>query len=173
VTFPREAPQALALGLFERHSTAVRRFMFRLTRDRGAADDLTSEVFLRVVKAAPAYEPREREAAWVFRIAHNVLRDFHRRRSRSVEVASPIDVATSPLQALSLDLQRGLDALPEEERVALLLGELAGLTYAEIAAATDSTVAAVRNRIYRGRQFLRSRLVAPPAAPSLRGSHGD
>jgi RNA polymerase sigma-70 factor (ECF subfamily) len=170
----QQSAQALALGLFERHAGAVRRFMLRLTRDRGAADDLTGEVFLRVVKAAPAYEPQEREAAWVFRIAHNVARDFHRRRIRSVEDATAAEAAASPPQALSLDLQRGLDALPDDERVALLLGEVAGLTYAEIAAATDSTVPAVRCRIYRARQFLRARLVPPPAAtPSLRGSHGD
>jgi RNA polymerase sigma-70 factor (ECF subfamily) len=173
VTLTRDAHQALALGLFERHAGAVRRFMFRLTRDPGAADDLTGEVFLRVVRAAPGYEPREREAAWVFRIAHNVLRDFHRRRVRSMEDAWAADVAAAPHQALSLDLQRGLDALPEDERLALLLGEVAGLTYAEIAAATESTVPAVRCRIYRARQFLRARLVPPPAAPSLRGSHGD
>ncbi len=173
MTLIREAHQALALGLFERHAGAVRRFMLRLTRDRGAADDLTGEVFLRVVKAAPAYEPQEREAAWVFRIAHNVLRDFHRRRIRSVEDGTAAEAAASPLQVLSLDLQQGLDALPDEERVALLLGEVAGLTYAEIAAATESTVPAVRCRIYRARQFLRARLVPPPAAPALRGSHGD
>jgi RNA polymerase sigma-70 factor (ECF subfamily) len=173
VTFSREPAETLALGLFERHATAVRRFMFRLTRNRGAADDLTSEVFLRVVRSAATYEPREREAAWVFRIAHNVLRDFHRRRSHAVEDSSAVEIGTSPPQALSLDLQRGLDALPDDERVALLLGELAGLTYAEIATATASTVPAVRNRIYRARQFLRARLVPPPAVPSLRGSHGD
>lgn len=173
MTFSPEPTQALAIGLFERHSGAVRRFMLRLTRDRGAADDLTGEVFLRVVKAAPAYEPREREAAWVFRIAHNVVRDFHRRRVRSVEDPTPAEAAASPLQVLSLDLQRGLEALPDDERVALLLGEVAGLTYAEIATATESTVPAVRCRIYRARQFLRARLVPPPAAPSLRGSHGD
>jgi len=173
VTFSPEPTDTLALGMFERHATAVRRFMFRLTRDRDAADDLTSEVFLRVVRSAGSYEFREREAGWVFRIAHNVLRDFRRRGSRSVEDSSSIEVGTSPLQALNLDLQRGLDALPEDERIALLLGELAGLTYAEIATATASTVPAVRNRIYRARQFLRARLAPPPAVLSLRGSHGD
>jgi RNA polymerase sigma-70 factor (ECF subfamily) len=173
VTFSREPADTLALGMFERHATAVRRLMFRLTRNRSAADDLTSEVFLRVVRSAGSYECRERESAWVFRIAHNVLRDFWRRGRRSVEDATPAEIGTAPLQAMSLDLQRGLDALPDDERIALLLGELAGLTYAEIATATESTVPAVRNRIYRARQFLRARLAPPPALLSQRGSYDD
>lgn len=128
-----------------------------------------------MVKASPAYEPREREAAWVFRIAQNVLRDAHRRRVRSVEDAVDVDAAAPADQVASLDLQRGLDALPDEERVALLLGEMGGLSYAEIAEATGATVPAVRSRIYRARQTLRARLLPPPreTAFPLRGSDDD
>ena len=161
---PPSTDAAGALGLFERHGRAVRRFLYRLTRDAAVADDLAGEVFLRVVKAAPAYEPRGREAAWIFLIAQNVLRDFHRRRIRSIEHAVPADGAVPANQAFDLDLQRGLDALPEGERVALLLGEVGGLSYAEIAIAVGSTVPAVRSRICRARQFLRARLMPPPVA---------
>jgi RNA polymerase sigma-70 factor (ECF subfamily) len=165
----------VAVGMFHRHGHAVRRFLYRLTRNPAAADDLAGEVFLRVVQAAPAYEPREREAAWVFRIAQNVWRDANRRRVRSVEDARAADAASPARQVEGLDLQRGLDALPEDERVALLLGEMGGLSYAEIADATGSTVPAVRSRIYRARQTLRARLLPPPraAAAPLRGSHDD
>jgi len=172
---PPATADPVALGLFERHGRAVRRFLFRLTRDPAAADDLAGEVFLRVVKASATYQPREREAAWVFRIAQNVLRDAHRRRIRSVEHAVEADAAAPPQQVASLDLQRGLDALPEDERVALLLGEMGGLSYSEIADATGSTVPAVRSRIYRARQTLRARLLPPPreAAFPVRGSNDD
>jgi RNA polymerase sigma-70 factor, ECF subfamily len=172
---PPTTAEPVALGLFERHGRAVRRFLFRFTRDTAAADDLAGEVFLRVVKASPAYEPREREAAWVFRIAQNVLRDAHRRRIRSVEHAIDADAVAPADQVASLDLQRGLDALPEDERVALLLGEMGGLSYAEIAAATGATVPAVRSRIYRARQTLRARLLPPSreAAFPVRGSDDD
>jgi RNA polymerase sigma-70 factor (ECF subfamily) len=165
----------LTVGMFERHGRAVRRFLFRLTRDPAAADDLAGEVFLRVVKASPTYQPREREAAWVFRIAQNVLRDAHRRRIRSVEHAVEADAACPPGQVAGLDLQRGLDALPEDERVALLLGETGGLSYAEIAEATGATVAAVRSRIYRARQTLRARLLPPSreAAFTVRGTDDE
>lgn len=172
---PPAAPAAVALGLFERHGRAVRRFLFRLTCNPAAADDLAGEVFLRVVKASATYQPREREAAWVFRIAQNVLRDAHRRRRRSVEDAVAVDAAAPAGQVERLDLQRGLEALPEDERVALLLGEVGGLSYAEIAEATGATVPAVRSRIYRARQTLRARLLPPPreAAFTLRGSNED
>jgi RNA polymerase sigma-70 factor, ECF subfamily len=165
----------VAIGMFHRHGRAVRRFLYRLTRNPAAADDLAGEVFLRVVQAAPAYEPREREAAWVFRIAQNVWRDANRRRIRSVEDARAADLAAPATQVEGLDLQRGLDALPVDERVALLLGEMGGLSYAEIADSTGSTVPAVRSRIYRARQTLRARLLPPPraAAAPLRGSHDD
>jgi RNA polymerase sigma factor (sigma-70 family) len=169
------AAHPIALGLFERHGRAVRRFLYRLTRDPATADDLAGEVFLRVVRASATYEPREREAAWVFRIAQNVLRDARRRSVRSVEHAVAADRAAPADQVAGLDLQRGLDALPEEERVALLLGEVGGLSYAEIAGATSSSVAAVRSRIYRARQALRSRMIPPSreTASSVRGSDDD
>jgi RNA polymerase sigma-70 factor (ECF subfamily) len=165
----------LTVGMFERHARGVRGFLYRLTRDPSAADDLAGEVFLRVVQAAPGYEPREREAAWVFRIAQNVWRDAHRRRVRSVEDAVSADGVAAAGQVEGLDLQRGLDALPEDERVALLLGEVGGLSYAEIAETTGSTVPAVRSRIYRARQTLRARLLPPPRATvvPLRGSDDD
>jgi len=165
----------VAIGMFHRHGAAVRRFLYRLTRNPAAADDLAGEVFLRVVQAAPGYEAREREAAWVFRIAQNVWRDANRRRIRSVEDARTADAASPARQVEGLDLQRGLDALPEDERIALLLGEMGGLSYAEIAEATGATVPAVRSRIYRARQTLRARLLPPPraAAAPVRGSHDD
>ena len=174
VTPPLDA-SAVALGLFERHAPAVRRYLHRVTRDRTLADDLGQEVFLRVVRAAPGYDAKEREAAWIFRIAQNVVRDTWRRQNRSVEDARPADVATPPRQATALDLDRALAGLADEEREALLLAEIAGLSYAEIAAATGTTPAAVRSRIFRARQALRARLM-PPAPLGLRPvrvSHDD
>src|SRR5207247_6418432 len=74
---PREAPQAAAI--FERNHLAVYRFLRRATGDGPAAEDLTQDVFLRIVRGLDRYEDRLRERAWVFRIARNVLLDRHRR----------------------------------------------------------------------------------------------
>jgi RNA polymerase sigma-70 factor (ECF subfamily) len=165
----------IAQGIFERHARAVRRYLYRSTGDAAVADDLTQEVFLRVLGAVARYDGRDREAAWVFRIAQNLLRDAHRRARRSVEHAVSADRATPAMQDVGVDLDRALARLPDEEREALLLGEVAGLTYAEIAGITAATVAAVRSRIYRARQSLRAELMppAPLAGTVVRGHHDD
>ena len=82
-------------------------YLYRLTRNPAVAEDLAQEVFLRVVRSSAGYEAREREAPWVFRIAQNVLRDFQRRRVRSVEHPVAADAATAPDQVLGLDLASG------------------------------------------------------------------
>ena len=155
-----DAP-ALVTRLFYEHASAIRRYFRRQLRETGAADDLSQEVFLRVVRGSRTYDPRERERAWIFRIARNVLVDHHRRRGRSAEISINADSAAPPAQATGLDLQQALATLPPEDRDVFLLGEVGGLTYAEIAAATGGTVAAVRSRIYRARLALRERLMPP------------
>ena len=156
----------LAKRVFEQHGPAVHRYFRRLTGDSAAAEDLTQEVFLRVVRAADEYEPLERERAWVFRIARNVLVDCRRQQGRAPIAAPHIEPATPAAQTTRASIREALARLPTDEREAFLLREIAGLGYAEIAAATDSTVAAVRSRIYRARVALRNTLVPPaPIAP--------
>lgn len=164
----------LARRVFEQHGSAVHRYFRRLTGDAAAAEDLTQEVFLRVVRGGNRYEPRERERAWVFRIARNVLLDRHRRESR----APSLDVLAEPLtaapQTTRASVREALAQLPGDEREAFLLREIGGLGYGEIAAATDSTVAAVRSRIYRARRALRDKLIPPaPDVPGALTRHDD
>lgn len=167
--------RSLALSLFERHASAVRRYMRRLTGDSSVADDLTQEVFLRVVRSSHTYEPRDRDPAWVFRIARNVLRDRARRARRAIEDGDVAEGASPPRQILGLDLRQALSRLPPDDREALLLSEGVGLKYAEIAARTGTTVAGVRSRIYRARHSLRAQLIPPPPpiGTASRGTHED
>ena len=158
-----------AARLFSEHGAAVRQYLRRATRAGDTADDLSQEVFLRVVRGAGRYEPRERERAWVFRIAHNVLLDHRRRQGRSREDHVDVEAAAPATQVVKTDLDRALAGLPEDEREAFLLGEIGGLTYTEIAAMTRTTVPAVRSRIYRARLALRAKLIAP--APLASGAH--
>jgi RNA polymerase sigma-70 factor (ECF subfamily) len=164
----------LARRLFDEHGSAIHRYFRRLTGDRDAADDLSQEVFLRVVRAAHAYEPAERERAWLFRIARNVFLDGRRRESRSPLVDVRADSAVSATQPVQSGIREALASLADEDREAFLLAELAGLTYVEISAATGSTVPAVRSRIYRARLALRARLSPPaPAGPGAVSRHED
>ncbi len=150
-----------AAGLFERHHLAVYRFLRRATGDGLAAEDLTQDVFLRIVRGLDRYEDRLREAAWVFRIARNVLIDRHRRTLRTVpelSLGSVPDPGGEGSQTEAIALQEALEGLREEEREAFLLREVAGLGYEEIGAVVEATPDAVRMRIYRARAGLRASL---------------
>lgn len=158
---------AFARRLFEQHGSIVHRYFKRLTGDLATAEDLTQEVFLRVVRAGHQYEPRERERAWLFRIARNVLLDLRRHELRSPRVDSRLEPITAARQGTRADLREALALIPADEREAFLLREIGGLGYAEIAASTNSSVPAVRSRIYRARLALRDML--NPPAPMVRG----
>jgi len=147
-----------ALDLFECHHVAVFRFLRSLRLPEADAEDLTQEVFLRILRALPAYEDRQMERAWVFRITRNVWLDHLRSRGRT-PVAVPADdgppLAIPPSQAMRVALDEALERLGEAEREAFLLREVAGLGYAEIAEVSGTTPDAVRNRIHRARLSLR------------------
>jgi RNA polymerase sigma-70 factor (ECF subfamily) len=170
------ATLAFAQRLFEQHSGVVNKYFKRLTGDATAAEDLTQEVFLRVVRCGDAYEHRDRERAWVFRIARNVFIDLRRQALRTPSADSRLEPITAPHQNTRANLREALGLLPADEREAFLLREIAGLSYAEIAAMTDSTVPGVRSRIYRARIALRDMLIPPtptvPDAVTRQEDHG-
>jgi RNA polymerase sigma-70 factor (ECF subfamily) len=147
--------------VFERHHLVVFRFLRRMTDDASLAEDLTQEVFLRVVRSFESYEDRSRERSWVFRIARNLLADRHRERERSPHDV-PLDEAYvtrhMPTQGLRVALQQALAGLAVDDREAFLLREVGGLSYDEIADATGGTRDAARMRIYRARLALREAL---------------
>src|SRR5690349_21739492 len=107
-----------------------------MTGCAATAEDLSQEVFVKVVRSFGSYREQEREVAWVFRIARNVLVDRHRQRKREVPSvsleAAPVSVATRSRQADALALQDAIDDLPEPEREAFLMRELGGFGYEEI-----------------------------------------
>lgn len=153
----------LAAALFDRHGRSVRQYLRALTGSVELAEDLAQEVFLRVVRHADRYEPRERERAWLFRIARTTLVD-HRRRTaaRPVTADVVVDPATPASQAIRLDVRQALERLDHTEREAFLMVEVAGLSYAEIAIALELTVPAVRSCLYRARVALRAALGPTP-----------
>jgi RNA polymerase sigma-70 factor (ECF subfamily) len=151
--------------LFYEHRNALRRYLTGLTTDTTGAEDLVQEVYVRVVRAAARYEPRERERAWLFRIARNVFLDDRRRRSREAGRSSVTgEPAVPPVQHLRLDLSRALGRLATDDREAFLLAEVGGLSYEEIAHMLGSTVGSVRSRIYRARLALRDMLLRQPGS---------
>jgi RNA polymerase sigma-70 factor (ECF subfamily) len=157
----------------------VYRLAYRLSGNRADAEDLTQETFVRVFRSLANYEPGTFEG-WLHRITTNLFLDMVRRRSRIRFDALPEDasdrlasVSAGPEQAyhethLDPEVQDALDALPADFRAAVVLCDLEGLSYEEIAATLGVKVGTVRSRIHRGRVQLREALAhrAPGVRPA-------
>lgn len=161
------------------HSPRVYRLAYRLTGNPHDAEDLTHDVFLRVFRSLETYTPGSFEG-WLHRITTNVFLDKMRRKQRIRFDALPDDAASrmatsapGPEQVYADthfddDVQRALDALAPEFRAAVVLCDIEGLSYEEIAATLGIKLGTVRSRIHRGRAALRESLAhrAPGAASS-------
>lgn len=160
-------PVADAEMLFRTYRQRVFRYLYRTAGEVDTAHDLTQDVFLRVSRVAVPEAPEGEQAAWLFRIARNILLDYLRRLGRRPRETSadPHDLSgRSASQETSVAVNQALAALADVDRDAFLLREVAGLGYEEIAAICGLTPDAVRNRIHRARLALRELLEAPIAA---------
>jgi RNA polymerase sigma factor (sigma-70 family) len=159
-----------------RHSTRVYRHALRLTGNRADAEDLTQEVFLRVFRSLDTYVPGTFEG-WLHRITTNVFLDQVRRKARlrldpagdSLEARVGSSPAASDLALDGLfdaDVEEALSQLSPEFRTAVLLADVDGLSYEEVAAVLGLKLGTVRSRIHRGRSRLRRALAhrAPSGA---------
>jgi RNA polymerase sigma factor (sigma-70 family) len=152
------------------HSPRVYRLAYRLTGNAHDAEDLTQDVFVRVFRSLSSYTPGTFEG-WLHRITTNLFLDMVRRRARirfePLSDDAPDRLAgrePTPAQAYDEthwddDVQRALDALAPEFRAAVVLCDIEGLSYEEIADVLDIKLGTVRSRIHRGRTQLRTALV--------------
>ena len=155
--------------LVRQHSARVYRLAYRLTGNMHDAEDLTQEVFVRVFRSLPSYTPGTFEG-WLHRITTNLFLDMARRRQRirfeglgDQAVGLLRDGEPTPAQAfdarhLDTDVQQALEALAPEYRAAVVLCDIEGLSYEEIAATLGVKLGTVRSRIHRGRAQLRTAL---------------
>ncbi|HUZ53568.1 MAG TPA: RNA polymerase sigma factor SigE [Streptosporangiaceae bacterium] len=151
------------------HSARVYRLAYRLTGNCHDAEDLTQEVFVRVFRSLSTYTPGTFEG-WLHRITTNLFLDITRRRQRirfeglGEETAARLKgTEPTPSQAfddrhLDHDVAAALADLPPEYRAAVVLCDIEGLTYEEIADVLGVKLGTVRSRIHRGRAQLRAAL---------------
>lgn len=155
----------------QRYGRKIYNFAYRLTGNPDDAADLVQEVLLRVRKGLSGYQPGSFEG-WLWRITRNAFLDGVRRQNRRPESTLPdgdhhsLGSSPSPDEVLasvrlSDDVQAALLKLPYAFREAVVLCDVVGLTYDEIADATDIPVGTVRSRIHRGRKMLREMLTWP------------
>jgi RNA polymerase sigma-70 factor (ECF subfamily) len=144
----------------------VYNYVLRLVGNRDMAEDLTQEVFLRVYQGLPGFSLRSRFTTWLFQVTKNRVLDELRaieRRPRAVvalEDIPPLEVVDAPLERTeTIDaVWRAIEALNVDLKMALLLRDVVGLSYTEIADSLEVTLATVKWRIYKAREEVAERL---------------
>ncbi len=159
------------------HTNLLYNYALRMTNNPADAQDLLQETFLKAYRFWDRYERGTNIRAWLFRILKNSFINRYRKTTREPETvdydevqnfyASVRDVATdsNDLQEnlfknlLDDDVTKAIADLPEEFRTVVILSDIEGLTYEEIADFVDVPLGTVRSRLHRGRKILRARLM--------------
>ena len=150
---------------------------FRLTRNAADAEDLVQETFLRAYRAFHQFEPGTNLKAWLYRILTNTFINSYRKRQREPQTISEDEVEdwylyskmteegmepsaeAAVLESLpDEDVQEALSSLPEQFRMAVLLADVEGFSYKEIADIMGVPIGTVMSRLHRGRKALEKRL---------------
>jgi RNA polymerase sigma-70 factor (ECF subfamily) len=172
-----------------KYRTPLVNFLYRMVRDRTAAEDLAQEVFLRVYRARREYAPNAKFTTWLFRIATNLalnaVRDSRYRRLE-FSIDQPGAGEESDLTGISLPdrrpgieqelmerdraafIRRAIETLPEKQRAAVLLHKYQELDYDEIAKILQCSESALKSILFRAYETLRVQL-APLVAHSRQG----
>jgi RNA polymerase sigma-70 factor (ECF subfamily) len=154
--------------LVRRHEDRVFALALRMTGSRADALDATQEVFLTMFRRASSFRGDAAFGTWLYRIRVNACHDLLRQRSRRAENDDEPefeDAHASGLEesaALRLDLTQALAELPHEYREAVVMHDLGGIPYEEIARLTGVAVGTVKSRISRGRRRLAAGLEQAP-----------
>lgn len=157
--------------LVMKYQSRVYNFLFRLAPNWIDTDDLAQEVFVKVFHSIGKLKDRAQFKSWLYRIAVRVYideqRKWKKREKRFVSDNYFLETQTDPdetphhlleQEQLQRRLQEAVDRLPEEFKTAIVLREIEGLSYQEIAGALKCSIGTVRSRIFRGRQYLQRML---------------
>lgn len=162
--------EAFAL-LVQRHQKMVYNLALGKTGSHHDAEEITQNAFLKAWQGLPQFQGKAAFSSWLYRLTLNAATDFLRQRGRHAKVVSLSDPDLPPIpdqsptpeerSAAEADRQalwQAIEALPEQQRTILLLREIDGLSYKEIALALDLEEGTVRSRLSRSRKVLRKLL---------------
>jgi RNA polymerase sigma-70 factor (ECF subfamily) len=146
--------------LVRAYELPIYNYVLRLVGDRSLAEDLTQEVFIRIYQGLPKFSERCRFTTWMFQVTKNRVLDELRaseRRPRAlvcIDDIPPLEVVDAPMERVeAIDaLWRGIDNLNLDLKMALLLRDVVGMSYTEIADSLEITLATVKWRIYKARE---------------------
>lgn len=166
-------------ALFRRHNARVWRLAMRMVGGRADAEEILQEVFMRVARAAPDWQPRARFTTWLDRVTINRCLTYRERRGKGRVVLLPglerlATAAPSPWQrARDHELARNLDQrvqeLPDALCSAFTLVALEGRSYADAAEVLEAPVGTVKTHVHRARLLLRRRMAHELDEGSTRG----
>lgn len=149
--------------LYRRYRETVYRVAWKIVMDREDALDVTQEVFVRVLRSIDNFRLKSRVSTWITRITVNAAIDHLRRRRRAAALARAI--ADEPRNEDGFDelleterVRTAMEKLSEDQRVCLVLREMEGLSYEEIAESLRCSIGTVRSRIHRARANVRKLL---------------
>jgi RNA polymerase sigma-70 factor (ECF subfamily) len=170
--------------LLQKYRMPLVSFLYRMVRDRATAEDLAQEVFLRVYRARKKYSPSAKFTTWLFRIATNLalnsLRDG-RYRQMEVSLDAPAEEDELPMQLPAREariderlmerdraefIRGAVMALPEKQRVAVLLHKYEEMDYEEIARVLECSESALKSLLFRAYETLRVQLAPLVASPT-------
>jgi RNA polymerase sigma-70 factor (ECF subfamily) len=156
--------------LVERYKERIRNLIYSILNDRDIVDDISQEVFIRVYRALPRFRFQSSFYTWLYRIAVNRSRDELRRRKirrffslqammedggGAIESQMSVVMEDSSVQE---SIAKGLQSLPEKYRVPIILKDIDGLSYEEMAGVMKCEIGTVKSRLSRGRSMLRDYL---------------
>ncbi|HEU4631720.1 MAG TPA: sigma-70 family RNA polymerase sigma factor [Gemmatimonadaceae bacterium] len=166
--------------LVRRYERPVFSLVYRMVRDREAAEDLAQDSFVKVLNHIDRYRPEFKFSSWIFKIANNVAIDYLRKRqvdtvsmdgsphaataseveASSFEVASRGETALDELEAREIGtaIERAIARLRPEYRACIMLRHIEGRSYEEIATTLDLPLGTVKTYIHRARNELRTYL---------------
>ena len=161
-------------ALVRRYQARVVNYALATVRDRGEAEDVAQETFIRVYRSLKRFRGDSSFKTWLYTVATNTARTALERRGRRERVGDQsLDDESQTLSAASVPsglpdaettlvtrdaIDRALGMLPDDQRVAVVLRDIEGLDYKEIAQVTAAPIGTVESRIFRGRQRLRTLL---------------
>jgi len=166
-------------ALFDRYEQKIFNLIYRLVGDQEEAADLTSDTFVRALRSFGHFRGEAQAYTWLYRIAVNLCKNHFRQKKHRAQVHAysldtPTDDSARPSQELEdwrqeptahveskelhARVQECIDALPEDLRLVVVLRDVQGLSYQEIANIVGASVEAVKSRLFRARTALRDAL---------------
>ena len=150
--------------LFDRYHKRLFNFLARMTMDRDLAEDLTQNIFLRLIKYRGSYKNGAKFQSWIYQMARNVFSDHYQsvknRKADFVDVEKMSEYVADNDESAAMDeqekiLHRSMAMLNEEQRELLVLTRFQHMKYEEVAVIMDTTVANIKVKVHRAIAKLR------------------